>query len=170
MAERKQVLYDLRYTYSGPFVVEELFAEIDNWIREKGFDQEPKKKLEHVTKNGVNIELITQIHSHLDELHHGLIIVRLLMHNIKEDAIKKKGKKFNINHGEVFVNIDGMVQSHIHGSFWQVKPVYYFIRSLIDQYIWNFWSFKWDSKVNTDCHDLFKRIKTYFDMQKYKHE
>ena len=55
MAEKKQVLYDLRTTYTGPFIVEDFYAEVDKWIKEKGFEKEPKKKMEHVTKNGKKI-------------------------------------------------------------------------------------------------------------------
>ena len=44
MSEKKQVLYDLRTSYNGPFVVEEFYAEVDNWIREKGHEKEQKKK------------------------------------------------------------------------------------------------------------------------------
>ena len=128
--ERKQVIYDLRTTYSGPFSVEDFYASVDNWIYGKGFVKETKKKLEHITKDG---------------------------------------KKIRINNADVFVNVDGFIQTHMHGTFWQIKPIFYFIRSLIDQYIWNFWSFKWDSSVNEDGHDLFKTIWQFFEQERQKY-
>ena len=170
MVEKKQVLYDFRTAYSGPFIVEDFYAEIDSWIREKGFEKEPKKKMEHVTKNGKKIELVVEAHRHLDELHHSIIVLRALLDNVKEATIKKNGKKIMINSGDVFVNIDGWVQSHIHGSFYQVKPIYYFIRAVIDKYVYNFWSFKYDGIVAADGQDLFKRIRAFFNLQKYKYE
>ena len=36
--EKKQVLYDLRMTYDGPFILEDFYAEVDKWIDEKGYD------------------------------------------------------------------------------------------------------------------------------------
>ena len=170
MAEKKQVLYDLRTAYNGPFIVEDFYAEVDKWIKEKGFEKEPKKKMEHVTKNGKKIEWVIEAHRHLDELHHGVIVLRALLDNIKEAAIKKDGKKIMINNGDVLINIDGWIESHIHGSFYQIKPVYYFIRTLVDNYIYNFWSDKYDGAVSSDCHDLFKRIRAFFNLQKYKYE
>jgi len=169
MVEKKQVLYDLRTSYSGPFAVEDFYGEIDSWIKEKGFEKEPKKKMEHVTKNGKKIEWVIEAHKHLDDLHYGVIIIRVLLDNIKEVVIKKDGRKIRINNGDAFVNIDGFIQSHIHGSFFQVKPVYYFIRTLVDRFIYNFWSDKWDGVVTGDCHDLFKRIKAFFNLQNYKY-
>ena len=170
MVEKKQVLYDLRTTYNGPFIVEDFYAEVDNWIREKGFEKEPKKKMEHVTKDGKKIEWVIEAHHKLDDLHHGVVILRALLDNVKEVVIKREGKKIRINNGEVYVNIDGFIQSHIHGSFYQNKPIYYFVRSLIDRYIYNFWSFKYDGAVSGECHDLFKRIRSFFQLQKYKYE
>ena len=169
MTEKKQVLYDLRTTYNGPFVVEDFYAEVDNWIKEKGFEKEPKKRMEHVTKNGKKIELVVEINRRLDDLYYGIVVMRALLDNIKEVVIKRNGKKIRINNGDVFINIDGFLQSNIHGSFWQVRPVYYFIRALIDKYLYNFWSDKYDGAVNSDGRELFKMLQSFFNLQKYKY-
>ena len=170
MSEKKQVLYDLRTTYNGPFVAEDFYAEVENWIKENGYEKEPKKKTEHVTKNGKKIEWVIEAHRHLDDLHYGIIVMRALLDNVKEVVIKKGSKKIRINNGDVFVNMDGWIQSHIHGSFYQIKPIYYFIRALTDKYIYNFWSYKYDGVVNSDGRDLYKRIRAFFELQKYKYE
>ena len=170
MVEKKQVLYDLRTAYSGPFSVEDFYAEVEGWIREKGLEKEPKKKMEHVTKNGKKIEWVIEAHRHIDDLHHGIVILRALIDNLREIAVKKDGKKAKANSGDVLISIDGFIQSDIHGSFFQVKPVYYFLRALIDKYIYKFWSEKHDGLVAEDCHDLFKRTRSFFNVQKYKYE
>ena len=170
MVEKKQVLYDLRTTYSGPFVVEDFYAEVDNWIKEKGYEKEPKKKMEHVTRNGKKIEWVIEAHHHIDDLHYSVVVLRALLDNVKEVIIKKDGKKIRISNGDVFINIDGFIQSHIHGSFYQVKPIYYFARALVDKFIYKFWSDKHDGAVAGDCHDLFKRIRAFFNLQQYKYQ
>ena len=170
MVEKKQVLYDLRLTYNGPFIVEDFYAEVESWIKEKGFEKESKKKMEHVTKDGKKMEWVIEAHRELDNLHHGIVILRALLDNIKEVVIKKDGRKIRINNGDVYVNIDCFIQSHIHGSFFQVKPIYYFIRALIDKFVYKFWSEKWDGTVNSDGQDLYKRIKSFFNVQKYKYQ
>ena len=169
MVEKKQVLYDLRTAYNGPFIVEDFYAEVENWIKEKGYEKEPKKKSEHVTKNVKKIELVIEAHRRLDDLNHSIVVLRALLDNIKEIVVKKEGKKMRINNGDVLISIDCFIQSHMHGSFYQVKPVYYFIRALIDKYIYNFSTDKHDGKVNSDCRDLFKRIRSFFELQKYKY-
>jgi len=164
------VLYDLRTAYSGPFVVEDFYAEVDSWIKEKGFKREHKKKLEHVTKDGKKIEWIVEAHHHIDDLHHGIVVLRALMDNLKEVVVKKGGKKIRVNNGDAYINIDAFIQSHVHGSFWQVKPIYYFLRTLVDKYIYNVWSYKYDGIVNSDGRDLFKRIQAFFNLQKMKYQ
>ncbi|MEK6983165.1 MAG: hypothetical protein AABX33_01205 [Nanoarchaeota archaeon] len=170
MSEKKQVLYDLRTTYNGPFIVQDFYAEVDNWIREKGYEKEPKKKMEHVTKNGKKIEWVIEAHCIFDDLYNGVIVLRALMDNIKEIVIKKNGKKINVNNGDVLINIDAFIQSEIHGSFFQFKPIYYFTRALIDKYIYNFWTDKYDGIVNADARELFKRLTSFFNVQKFKYE
>ena len=170
MSEKKQVLYDLRTSYNGPFIIEEFYAEVDNWIKERGFEKEPKKKMEQVAKDGKKIHWIIEVHSHLDDLHHGIIILRALLDNVKEVTIKKGNKKIIINNGDVLVNIDAFIDSHLHASFYQVKPVYYFFRSLIDKYVYNFWTDKYDGKVNSDARELYKRIQAFFKLQNFKFE
>ena len=170
MSEKKQVLYDLRTSYNGPFSAEDFYREVDSWIRENGFEKEPKKKMEHVTKKGKRIQYVIEVHNHLDSLHHGVIVLRVLLDNVKEIIIRKDGKKIRINSGDVFINIDAFIEAHLHASIYQVKPIYYFIRALIDKYVYNFWSDKYDGKVNSDARDLFKRIQSFFNVQRYKFE
>ncbi len=170
MAEKKQVVYDLRTTYNGPFVVEEFYSEVDNWIKQNGLEKELKSKMEHLIGNGKKIEWVIEAHSHLDDQHHGIVILRAMLNNIQEAIIKKGNKKIRINNGDVFINIDGFVQSHIHGSFWQIKPVYYFIRTLINNYIYNFSIDKYDGVVAEQCNDLFKNIRSFFNLQKERYE
>ena len=114
MVEKKQVLYDLRTAYSGPFLVEDFYAEVESWIKEKGFEKEPKKKMEHVTKNGKRIEWLIEVHSRLDDFHYGIVILRALLDNVKETAVKKSGRKMMINNGDILIQIDGFIQSRVH--------------------------------------------------------
>ena len=169
MPEKKQVLYDLRTSYNGPFVVEDFYAEVDDWIRQNGLEKEHKKKLEHITKNGKRIEWVIEAHEHLDNLNHGIVRLWALFDNVKEVVIKKEGKKVRINNGEVMITIDGFLQTHLRASIYQTKPVYYFIRGVIDRFIYN-WSEKYDGKVNSQGRDLFKRIRSFFELQSYKYQ
>jgi hypothetical protein len=169
ISEKKQVLYDLRMSYKGPFSVEDLYKEADDWAKENGFEKEHKRKMEHVTKDGKKIEWLTEIHSHLDDYHHGDVVLRVQMDNVKEITIKKGIKKYKINNGEVYVLVECFISSHLHGTFWQSRPGYRFMRTLIDRFVYNAWSDKYDGVVNTQGRELFKRIQSFFKLQKFKY-
>ena len=170
MSEKKQVLYDLKSTYSGPFLMEDFYAEVEKWGKDNDFEKERKRKTEHVTKNGKSIEWHIEFNKHLDELHHSVIILRVTADNLKEVTITKNRKKMRINNGDVFVDVNAFIESHIHGSFYQMKPVYYLMRTLVDKYIYNFWTGKYDGVVNSSGRELFKAINSFFNLQKYKYE
>lgn len=106
---------------------------------------------------------------HMDMEHTmGIIALRALFDNVKEIVIKKDGKKIRINYGDVLVNIDGWRYAMVHMGFWGMKPIYYFIMALIDKYIYHFLN-KHDSMIVDDCHDLFKRIRAFFGLERYKY-
>ena len=169
MVEKKQVPYDLTTAYSGPFLVEDFYAELDRWISENGFEKEPKRKSEHVLKDGKKIELAVEAYRKLDDLHYGVIVLRAQLNDIKDTTIKRDGKKVRINHGEAFISVDAFIQSYVHSGLIQAKPVYTFIRTLIDKYVYSIWTDKHDGTVNSAGNDLFRRIKSFFDMQKQKY-
>lgn len=170
MSEKKQVLYDLRYSYSGPFVVEDFYANVDKWIRENGYEKEHKRTLEHVTKDGKQIQWMIEVHSHLDDLHHGIAVLMVLMNNVKEVVIKKNGKKRRVHNGEVNIHIDGFVDVHLHATFWVVKPIYAFFRALIDRFVVHIYMDKYDGVVAGQCHELYKNIRSFFNVQKFEYE
>lgn len=170
MSEVKQVLYDLRTTYNGPFLVEDFYSGVDKWISDNGFEKETKKKAEFVTKSGKKIEWHIEIHTKLDELNQSAIVLRALFNNVKEIVIKRSGKKIKINNGDAFISIDGFLKSQIRASFWQIKPIYTFFRTLSDRFIYNYWSDKWDGTVAGGCNDLFKFVTRFFREAKEKYK
>jgi hypothetical protein len=169
MSEKRQVLYDLRTSYSGPFVVEEFYAEVDKWIKENNYEKEPKKKTEIITKDGKRIMYLVEIFNHLDELSHGVIVLKASFDNVKEAAIKRSKRKFIVNSGDALIEINGFIDSHLHGSIYHVKPMFAAIRILLDKYIWSFKD-KFDGIVNNDGRKLFKHIQAFFNVQKFKYE
>ena len=170
MSEKKQVIYDLRYSYNGPFIVEDFYAHVDKWISEHGYEKEPKKSLEYISKDGKQIQWMIEVHSHIDDLTHGIAVLQVLMNNVKEVVIKKKGKKIRINNGDVNVHIDGFIDAHMHATFWVSKPVYAFIRRLIDRFVVHIYTDKYDGMVAEQCHRLYKDIRAFFNVQKFEYE
>ena len=170
MSELKQVLYDLRVSYNGPFVIEDLYEDIDKWINEHGHEKENKKKSEYITKNGKKIQYVFEVHTHLDDLHHGIVVCRVYIENMTEATISGNGKKRKINNGEILINVDAFIEAHVYGTFYNQRPIFYMIRTIIDRFIWPFWGEKYDGTVNHQGRELYKRIKSFLNTEKLRYE
>lgn len=170
MSEKKFVLYDLKVKYSGPIKVEDLFAEVDRWIEANHYEKEPKKHLENVTKDGKQIEWVLEIKRKLSDLAESVIILRVLFDNVREITIKKNNRRVQTNYADILVTVDGVLENHLRATWWHGKVVYQFIRTLIDRYIYNFWSFKYDGVIQGDAHNLFKHLRAFLSLQKYRYQ
>ena len=170
MSEKKFVLNDLRISYNGPIEVNDFMEEINKWFSEMGYEKEPKKYSERFSKGAKKIEWVVESHKILSRLYESTIRVRGLFNNLKESTSKKDGRKTRIVSGEVLIYIDGIVESHVQESYYHSKPVYQFIVGIIDKYIYTFWGDKYDGVVSGDGHKLFKKIRAYLSLQKYKYQ
>ena len=172
MAEKKHVVFDLRFSYNGPLSIEEFYAEVDKWMEEKNLNKDIKRKSEDVTSKGKKIEWI--IEAWRQAAHHVRHVIRLrvLFNNIKEVKIKRKGHNVKINQADVLVVIDGFVETHL-STQWTNKPTYQFFRTMFDKYIWNIGMTETErlqGQVTTDCNDLHKRLKAFLELYKMKVE
>ena len=170
MSEKKFVLNDLRISYDGPIDVSEFMGEVDKWFSENGYENEPKKYVEHFSKGAKKIEWVVESHKIMSRLYESTIRIRVLFNNLKESNFKKDGRKTRIVSGEVLVYIDGIIESHVQESYYHSKPVYQFVVGIIDKYVYTFWGDKYDGVVAGDGHKLFKKIRAYLSLQKYKNQ
>lgn len=161
MTEKRQIIDALRLNYNGVFDVVELYREIEDWIVKHGMEKEIKKKREHVKADGKNIEWFIEIWKSPTDYAKIIVRVKALMSNIKDVEIVKGDSKINLNHGNVTIIFDGFIEQDIKGR-WQQKPLYYFIRSLYDKYVYKLWSNKFDKDVFNYCHSLHKVLDDFF--------
>jgi hypothetical protein len=167
MVEKKIVVYDLRLSYNGPFKMEEFYKEVEDWIKEKGMEKELKKKMEHVTPKGKEVEWIIECWKNVTEYAKDVVRLRAMFHNVKEVDVAKGGRRMRINQADVLMILDGILETEL-AERWEQKPLFYFIRTLIDKYIWKFHTEKYFDVVYADTHDLHRRLKAFFSLQKYK--
>ena len=170
MVEKKHIVFDLRLSYNGPLSIEEFYAEVEKWMEEKGLQKDLKKKSEDVDPKGKKIERIIEAFKDLNSEVKHLVRLRALFNNVKEVKIKKKHHTVKINQADVLIVIDGFIETSIT-SRWTQAPLFQFLRTLFDKYIWNVGhsgAEMHESIVYENCYDLHKRIKAFFDLSKMK--
>ena len=171
MVEKKQLVYDLMLKYNGPLSVEDFYREVDKWAMEKGLEKEIKRKSEEVKSKGKRIEYVIELwKSPAREVKH-MIRLEVLFDNVKEVKLKRKGRDVKFNEANVFVNIDGWVETILRSRWTQVNPLYAFFRTLYDKYIWGIGQTiteRYEGPVQSDCYELHKRLKSFFELYKIK--
>ncbi len=167
MVEKKIVVYDLRLSYNGPLRIEEFYKEVEDWTKEKGMEKELKKKMEHVTSKGKEIEWTVECWKNVAEYAKVVVRLRAMFHDVKEVNTVIDGKKARINQANVLLIFDGILETEL-SERWEQKPLFYFIRALFDKFVWKFHTEKYFDVVYADTHDLHRRLKSFFSLYKYK--
>ncbi len=167
MGEKKFVLKDLRISYNGYFDVQDFFSDVYHWLDGKGYKFEPKKYQESITEHGKKIEWVIEAHKHYSRHYVGVLRLRMLGKDFTQTVVKVRARKHTVISGDVLVWIDAYIDSHIAESSYHERPLFFFIVGLIDKFITNFWSEKYDGEASGDGHALYKQVRSFFSISRY---
>jgi len=167
MVEIKIVVDKLRIQYEGIFSVPELYQTIDNWLREKGYDKQERKNVEKVSPKGKQIELILQPWKKITDYAKIIISIRLIAQDITEVEVERDGAKLLMNQGKLSLVLDGWLQTD-YESKWEGKPIFYFLRTVFDKYIYKPYTMGYEGAVGKDVGDLHTELKSFLNLYRYK--
>lgn len=167
MTEKKLLVDGLRYSYSGPFDITDFFGFIEDWMHKNNLHKETKRKIEYVEETGKKVEWTIEAWKMLEQEAKSVTRMRALFNNVKDIEIQRGGASRSMNHGEVLIIIDAFLESHFHHTWWSYKPIAYFLRAIVDKYIYKFWSEKYDEEIRNTSFDLHKQIGKFFNRYKY---
>ncbi len=165
MVEKKFVIDGMKISYEGPFDVIEFYKKVEDWISAKGKEKEIKKKVEYVEPSGKKIEWFIEIWEDVNEYTRPLVRMRALFTDVKEVKIKTGKSKKRLNKGNALIIIDGILETDLQGK-WQQKPIFYFLRTLVDHFIYKFYMNKIEDKLAADCSDLRGALEDFFNSYK----
>ncbi|MBS3097529.1 hypothetical protein J4209_01895 [Candidatus Woesearchaeota archaeon] len=166
MVEKKIVVDQLRLSYNGVFDINDFYNAVEDWIQEKGMEKETKKKLEHVMPHGKKLEWYIECWKSVASYAKTIVRMRALFDEVKEVQIVKNKSKRRLNQGKVLIILDGILETDIEGS-WQQKPLFYFMRALVDKYIWKFHTNKYEAPLIDEVYDMHKTLKKFFARYNY---
>ncbi|MBI2134544.1 hypothetical protein HYU09_01005 [Candidatus Woesearchaeota archaeon] len=171
MVEKKHVVVGLMLKYNGPLSVEDFYREVDKWCKEKGMEKEIKRKSEEVKSKGKRIEYVVELWKNPVRAVKHMVQLRVLFDNVTEASKKSKGRTINFNQASVFVNIEGWLETSLTSRWTQVNPLYAFLRTMYDKYIWGIGQSiteRYEGGIQADSYDLHKRLKSFFELYKIK--
>jgi len=166
MSEKYAVVDKLRLTYEGLFNVAELYKLIDNWLRGKSYDKHEIKNVEKVRPEGKEIEFELLPWRKLTDYAISHIRVRVVMTGVKEVEVERDGTKVKLNQGKVQIVFDGFLQTDYENK-WESKPIFYFLRGVVDKYIYKSYLDGYKKIVMQDVNHLHTQIKAFLNLYRY---
>jgi hypothetical protein len=162
MSEKRLVVDQLKFAYTGLFDLPGLYKLIDSFFYEKGYDKRESMNSEQVMPDGRDIYLELMPFKSITDYFKMQVKIRLHVGHMKKLEIDRDGAKVPINEGELSIVFDGYLQSDRQGR-WNNTPVQWFIRTIFDKYIFKGHFVRAEQWVVSDIDDLYKRITAFLN-------
>lgn len=162
MTEKKLVIDGLQLKYDGLFDLNKLLKEIDKRTSERGYTKAEKRRHEKVKPESkeFSIELRpSKIKTENDGL---MIKIKMTITNLKEVEVLRDKVKTKLNKGNILMIFDAWKLS-IHEKRWEHKPGFYFLRTLVDRFIYHFRD-EFEDELVEDTHYIHKEIKAHLQL------
>ena len=163
MAEREVLVDKERLTYEGLFSMADLYSLIDEYFEEKGYDKREKKNIERVTPEGKNIEIWLEPWKKITDYAKSVISLRILVADLKEVEVEKEGVKIKVNQGNVQMVFDVFLETD-YENLWESKPMFFFLRTLVDKYIYRDYTNRNKGEAVNDMRTLLYQIRSYLNL------
>ncbi len=166
MVERRIVADTLRLNYQGILVVDDFYKEVNSWLTQRGYDRFLKSSAERVKKDSRQIEIEMEPWKKINEYTKTVLHLRFLFTEIKDVVITKDRKRKKMNQAKVLIVIQGITETDWENK-WESKPVVYFLRMLVDQFLYKIHTDKYYGLAAEDAGALYLMMKSYLNIQRY---
>jgi len=166
MAERRIIIDNLVLQYEGLFNIKDMYLIIDKWLRQKAYDKFEKKNYQHELKDGTYVEIELEPWRKISD--YAKIVQNIYIHcfNVKKVVVKKDGQDVQMNQGKVNIRFIGYLVTDYEGK-WESKPVFYFLRAVMDKWVYRVSADKYEAFVAEDVKHLYQNIRAFLNLYRY---
>jgi hypothetical protein len=166
MVESKLIIDKLTILYDGLFEVKEFYKVVDRWFKDNSYDRKEKLSSELVREGSKEIELVLQPWKNISDYAKFRFDIRIIMKGVKEVEIEKDGIKLKMQKAKVEVYIDAFLDTDIEHR-WETKPLFFFLRTLVDKYVYKFYSDRYETLIKADVANLHSTMKSYLNLNRF---
>ena len=164
--EKKSVVDKLRLTYEGIFSLEELYKLIDTFLREKGYDKRERIAQEKITPEGKFIHLDIEPWKKYTDYVKSEIRLKVYITDMKDVEIERDGVTMKMNQGKIQMVFDGYLSTDYENRG-ESKPIFFFIRTIFDKYIYRIYTDKYEGHGVEDINQLHAMIKSFLNLYRF---
>lgn len=157
--EKELVVDNKEFHYEGIFRYDELFRTIALAIQEKGYTKREKRTEENVTPEGKSTYV--ELRPYKIKTNYAVLMIKVKVQtsNVKDIMQDVHGEMRNMQKGKLDILYEAWVLTD-YESRWGMKPVVYFLKSVINKYLYTFpleAGFK--GEAIGDAHFIFNKVK-----------
>ncbi|MBW3000195.1 hypothetical protein KY339_05990 [Candidatus Woesearchaeota archaeon] len=166
MPQREIYVDGLGLQYDGLFDLKELYDLIHDWAKENGYSEVGKKDKGAIHPAAKNVSTIIVLEKPFDDKTLK-IDVTLDMEDLTEETVEVEKRKEKLLKGNVTMILNGFVISWREGR-WEQKGIVFFIRAIIDKFIYKIERGKDIATLVRDARDLRSKVSAFLKIHKYK--
>ena len=167
MVERKLLVDEETLEYEGLFNMLELYSIIDDFLKLKGYDKFEPTNEESVYPSGKDIHVILRPMKWHTDYVRKVLKIDMRMKHIKEVETEVDKLKIKLNQGKITVLFSCFLETDWEGR-WEQRPVYYFIRSMFDKYIYRKHTKDFESEIVSDLKELKEKMGSFLNLYRFK--
>ncbi len=165
MAERQIVVDGERLSHTGLFDVKGVIKIINDWSNDKKYFMVETHHTESVKDDGKYIDIRLEPFKKLTDYAKSVIKIRITVDKAKDKVVDIDKKKVKLYEGTVHFLFDGVLDTD-YESRWEEKPIFYFLRTVFEKYVYAPFISKFEKTVKNDVDVLKTNLKSYLNLYK----
>ncbi|MFH1064389.1 MAG: hypothetical protein V1729_04875 [Candidatus Woesearchaeota archaeon] len=167
MSEKKILIDEEALEYEGLFNLIELYSIIDDFLKLKGYDKFEPLNEESVYPHGKDVHIIlAPMKWHTDYVRK-VLKIDLQLSKIKEVETEVDKVKVKLNQGKIRILYSGMLETDWEGR-WEQRPIYHFIRTIFDKYIYRKHTQDFESEIISDVNELRDKMGSFLNLYRFR--
>jgi hypothetical protein len=167
MTEREPVVDKYKIKYEGLFSSRELYKLIDVWFEDRGYEKKEMRNVEIVKPEGKYVQIDLEPWKCYTDYAKFVIKIKYMLTDLKEVEIEKDNVKVKLNQGKILLIFDSWVETDYFNR-WETKPLFFFLRTVFDKYIYKPYTMGYRSKCREDTMTLITQIKSFLNLYQNK--
>ena len=167
MYETKTLIWQRPLKYSGLVDLKGFYTMLDKWMAENHYNKVERRNHEEVVENGKQIILELLPYKKLSDYAKCEMRIYIEMTNLREEVVTRNGLKHKYHRADLFFSFDCYLVTDYEGH-WESKPAYYFLRVVVDKFIYKSYTSRFEQEAVSDCNEVINEIKAYLNMERFK--
>ncbi len=164
MVERRLIVKDAEVSFSGFFKPDEVYAQVDKFIADKGYQKHEKNNYEYDYPEGKEMFVEKEPYKKITFYAKYVLNIKIMMSRVREVTVEvSKGKKEGMYRGDVKVVINGYLETDYEHR-WD-KPFFFLLRHLFDHHIYKHHTEEFEAGLKEEVEHLREILKTYFNIR-----